>query len=68
MNTALDKINMNTESGYLSRRQVATMLGCHIFTVRRMEKAGRLQPYKLSPTLLRYKREDVEKLIAAGKE
>lgn len=60
-------MTQNTQEFY-SRRQLATAFGVHYITVLNWEKAGKLTPYRVGPASIRYKREDVERLIeAAGK-
>lgn len=53
---------MTTET--LDRKEVAELLHCSVGTVRRLEKAGTLRPIKISAHLIRFVREDIERLLA----
>ena len=51
----------------LSRKEVARFLGCHIETVKRMQRRGQLPAIILNSRLIRYERADVERLIQEGR-
>lgn len=51
------------DSTFLSRLQVATLFGVTTRTIARWEDRDLLVPIRLSSRLLRYRKEDVEKLI-----
>jgi len=38
----------------LTRQQLADKWGVHVITIKRWEKAGRLQPQRLGPRTIRY--------------
>lgn len=48
----------------LSRRDVAAMMGTSTETVKRRERDGTLKAIKFNARLTRYRREDVETMIA----
>jgi predicted site-specific integrase-resolvase len=53
----------------ISRKDVAQLLHCSVGTVRRLEKAGTLRPIRISAPMVRFVREEIERLLAeAGKE
>ena len=52
---------------YMSRRQVADLLGLHTETIKRYQHQGRLKAIILNSRLIRYERADVEKLLQSGK-
>ena len=51
----------------LSRKDVARLLGCHVETVKRMQRRGQLPAIILNSRFIRYSRSDVEKLLRSGK-
>jgi len=48
----------------LSQAQTARRLGCSRFTIRRLEKQGRLKAVHLTPRYRKFRRADVEALAA----
>jgi hypothetical protein len=52
----------------LSRLQVARKLGCCVATVSRLERAGKLKPFRLNRKFVRFPASQVEALLAAGIE
>ncbi len=50
----------------LTRQQLAERWGIHVITIKRWEKAGRLQPNRLGPRTIRYPLGYVEQLEAEG--
>lgn len=51
---------------FLTKQEVADLLGCHIVTISRKMKSGELPYIKLSNTrrgIVRFKKEDVEAFI-----
>jgi len=54
----------NPDSILLTRDEVAKTLRVHPRTVTRWEEKGLLKPLKFSARAIRYRREDVEHLIA----
>jgi predicted site-specific integrase-resolvase len=52
---------------FVSRKQIAEMLGVNYFSIYKWEKAGRLTPHKLTPGTIRYPIEELEALIEAAK-
>ena len=61
-------IGASIQQRYLSRREVATYLGCSIKFVIQLVKDGRLAEHSLSRFVKRYKLEDVETLLAANRQ
>jgi predicted site-specific integrase-resolvase len=50
----------------LTRRQVAAMLGLSTESVKRYERKGAIRSIKLNSRVIRYRPEDVRRLIEAG--
>ena len=50
----------------LTRQQVANRFGVHVETIKRWEKAGRLEPLHLGPRTIRYPLPYVESLLSDG--
>lgn len=50
-------------STLLNRSELAALFGCSKATIRRYEREGKLRPIRLSPRVVRFKKEDVEKLV-----
>lgn len=51
-------------SDTITRKDVARLLHCSVGTVRRLEKAGKLWPIRISSHMIRFNREDIERLLA----
>ncbi|MEC5126656.1 hypothetical protein VSU19_07845 [Verrucomicrobiales bacterium BCK34] len=54
------------KSASITRQQLAERWGIHVITIKRWEKAGRLQPNRLGPRTIRYPLSYVEQLEAEG--
>ena len=54
-------------SRFMSRREVASMLGVHTETIKRYQRKGLLPAIVLNSRLIRYERTEVERLIQDGK-
>ena len=52
--------------GLLTRKQVADALGLCVHTVARYTRRGLLPAVTLGPRVIRYRKQDVEKLIQSG--
>lgn len=52
-------------STLLTRDELAQLFGCSVGTIRRLEKAGKIKVVRISPRVLRFRKEDVEALLAA---
>jgi hypothetical protein len=52
---------------FLSRLDIARMLGCTVDRVRKFEKTGQLTPYHWGHKMIRYAVADVHKLIEGGR-
>src|SRR5688572_9416571 len=61
-------IGVAIQQRYLSRRQVATLLGCSIKFVISLVKTGQLAEHNLSKFVKRYKLEDVEKYLESRRQ
>jgi excisionase family DNA binding protein len=48
----------------LTRREVSTLLHCSVGTVRRLERKGTLRPIRISDHMVRFVREEIERLLA----
>jgi len=51
---------------HFTRQQLADRWGVHCITIKRWEKAGRLEPKRLGPRTIRYPLSYVEKLERDG--
>lgn len=47
----------------LTRREAADLLKVHTETIKRWQRQGRLRAFVLSPTVVRYRRADLEQLL-----
>jgi excisionase family DNA binding protein len=48
----------------MTRKEVAALLHCSVGTVRRLERKGTLRPVKISAHMVRFVKEEIEKLLA----
>ena len=63
-----DKQRTKESAENLSRLQVARRLGCCVATVSRLERAGKLKPFRLNRKFLRFPASQVEALLSSGIE
>ena len=57
---------ISERSNCLTRQQLAQRWKIHLITVKRWEKAGRLQPNRLGPRTIRYPIAYIERLESEG--
>jgi hypothetical protein len=63
-----DKQRTKESAENLSRLQVAKKLGCCVATVSRLERAGKLKPFRLNRKFIRFPASQVEALLSSGIE
>ena len=63
---AVTCVHTGMNDSYLTVGAVAARIGVHVDTVRRMEAGGHLTPVRLPSGHRRYRRADVDLLLAAG--
>jgi hypothetical protein len=63
-----DKQRTKESAENLSRLQVARRLGCCVASVSRLERAGKLKPFRLNRKFLRFPASQVEALLSSGIE
>jgi len=51
----------------LTYADVAEMLAVDVRTVYRLRSAGKLRPVTLGPRIVRFRREDIDRIIAKGR-
>jgi predicted DNA-binding transcriptional regulator AlpA len=56
-------IEPNSSPEFLSRRQIATLLGVSTETIKRRDKSGLLKSVRLNSRLIRYPRAEVDRMI-----
>ena len=59
-------MNATKENRNLTRKQLADRLGVHVETIKRWERAGKLEPVHFGPRTIRYSIGYVEKLEVKG--
>jgi excisionase family DNA binding protein len=62
-NFGLENRKRKFMTNMISRKQVAELLHCSPMTVRRLERAGKLRSVHITSHMLRFKLEDVERLL-----
>lgn len=53
-----------TEKEFLTPSEVSYRLGVSTQTIYNWKRAGRLTPFRISPRCVRYKKSDIDKLVA----
>ena len=59
---------MQSSPNLLTRKQVSDKLGLHPDTLRRWTRSGKLRGLAFSPQTIRYKIEDVERLLSEAEQ
>jgi hypothetical protein len=66
LNAALEQKTVKPKVIPITPKEAASMIGCHVATLRRWEKQGLLMPKRYTARKIRYDRNEVEKFITEG--
>ena len=62
--TTTAKVIISYPAPLLSRKQVAEILGVHVKTIERYDRAGMIHALRINRRVVRYRRDEVERMLS----